>query len=122
GFDWLSRDPHAVDQYMADPQCGHLCSLQLWQDVFGGLIEIVNPDTAGKIPPALPLYLFGGDQDPVGRFGKGLPALAQLFARTGHDKLTLRLYPEGRHEMLNELNASDVFNDLLQWLNQQLPA
>ena len=66
GFDWLSRDPHAVDQYMADPQCGHLCSLQLWQDVFGGLIEIVNPDTAGKIPPALPLYLFGGDQDPVG--------------------------------------------------------
>ena len=122
GFDWLSRNPRAVDQYMGDPQCGHLCSLQLWQDVFGGLIEISRPASARQIPATLPLYLFGGDMDPVGRLGQGLPALAQLFAHTGHDKVTLRLYPEGRHEMLNEQNASDVFNDLLQWLNQQLPA
>jgi len=121
-FDWLSRDTEQVQRYLHDPHCGHLCSLQLWLDLFAGLIEIANPKSSRAIPQELPILLFGGDRDPVGRMGKGIPALAELLRQTGHDKVTSRLYPEGRHEMLNELNADDVFNDVLEWLNQQLPA
>lgn len=121
-FDWLSRDAEVVQRYLHDPDCGHACSLQLWIDLFGGLIEISCRDSNLKIPAHLPLYLFGGSRDPVGRMGKGIPALERLLRATGHDKITARLYPEGRHEMLNELNAHDVYNDVLQWLNQQLTA
>jgi len=120
-FDWLSRDRHQVDNYIADPLCGHLCSLQLWIDLLGGLREIGQPQNIAAIPAGLPVYLFGGDQDPVGRIGKGLPALAQHFLRTGHTDVTVKLYTGGRHEMLNESNAGEVFHDTLNWLNSRLP-
>ena len=32
----------------------------------------------------------------------------------------MRLYPGGRHEMLNERNNADVYKDVLDWLNEKL--
>ncbi|MBE0483091.1 MAG: alpha/beta hydrolase [Bacterioplanes sp.] len=119
-FDWLSSDPQQVDAYLNDPLCGQLCSNQLWIDLLGGLIEISSEKELARIPANLPIYLFGGDQDPVGRMGKGLPALAQALKRSGHEKVLMKLYAGGRHEMLNELHCEAVFADTLQWIQSQL--
>jgi len=116
-FDWLSRDKTQVDAYIHDPYCGHLCSLQLWCDLLGGLKEINNPHNLKKIPSSLPVLIFGGEQDPVGNMGKGLQALEQHYRNTGHQQVTLKLYAEGRHEMLNEINSGEVATDLLYWIN-----
>lgn len=117
-FDWLSRDDEQVDRYIADPHCGHPCSLQLWCDLFDGLIEINNSANLRKIPQQLPIYLFGGDRDPVGMMGKGVPKLERHYIQTGHDKVTMRLYADGRHEMLNETNRQQVISDVIQWLKE----
>lgn len=118
GFDWLSRDNEQVDRYIADPYCGHQVSLQLWIDLFNGLLEIGDADQLRRIPAHLPVLIFGGDQDPVGQMGKGLPLLQKHFEQTGHDRVTLRLYSGGRHEMLNEINANEVFTDIINWLKE----
>lgn len=117
-FDWLSRDEQQVDRYISDPHCGHPVSLQLWIDLLSGLQEIADKKNLRRIPAQLPVLIFGGDQDPVGGMGKGLPLLQQHFAQSGHDRVTLRLYPEGRHEMLNETNATQVFTDIIHWLKE----
>ena len=117
-FDWLSRDEQQVDRYIADAHCGHPVSLQLWIDLLSGLQEIADKKNLRHIPAQLPVLIFGGDQDPVGGMGKGLPLLQQHFAQSGHDRVTLRLYPEGRHEMLNETNATQVFTDIIHWLKE----
>ncbi|MEH6447188.1 MAG: alpha/beta hydrolase [Oleispira sp.] len=119
-FDWLSRDPKQVDKYIADPLCGFPCSAETWQQLLSGLIEISQKNQLEKIPQALPMYLFGGEKDPVGRMGKGIPALEQKLRQTGHDKVTSKLYKEGRHEMLNETCKSEVYQDITDWINQQL--
>lgn len=121
GFDWLSSDPAQVDAYLADPLCGQLCSHQLWVDLLGGLIEISSLKNLKRIPSTLPMYLFGGNQDPVGRMGQGLPALAHALRASGHSQVSMKLYRDGRHEMLNELNYETVFTDTLQWIKSQLP-
>jgi len=119
-FDWLSRDPEQVDKYIADPLCGFPCSAETWQQLLSGLIEISQKYQLEKIPHALPMYLFGGEKDPVGRMGKGIPALEQKLRQTGHDKVTSKLYKEGRHEMLNETCKNEVYKDVADWINQQL--
>lgn len=115
-FDWLSRDNNQVDKYINDDACGHTCSLQLWIDLFDGLIEISNKKNLAKIPADLPIYLFAGDQDPVGQKGKGVKALEKVLTQTGHKTVSCKLYADGRHEMLNEINAESVFQDILNWI------
>lgn len=119
-FDWLSRDPAQVDRYINDPLCGFPCSTETWQQLLSGLIEISQKDKLDKIPHNLPIYLFGGDKDPVGRMGKGIPALAKKLRHSGHDNVTSKLYKDGRHEMLNETCKEQVYKDISDWINQHL--
>jgi len=119
-FDWLSRDPEQVDHYINDPLCGFACSAETWRQLLSGLIEISSNENLKKIPFDLPVYLFGGDKDPVGRMGKGIPALAKKLRQTGHDNVTSKLYKDGRHEMLNETCKTEVYQDVTDWINQQI--
>ncbi len=119
-FDWLSRDNKQVDSYISDSLCGFACSAETWQQLLTGLIEISDKNNLTKIPAALPIYLFGGEKDPVGRMGKGIFALSEKLRQTGHDNVTSKLYKDARHEMLNETCKQDVYQDISSWINQQL--
>ncbi len=119
-FDWLSRDPTQVDQYIKDPLCGFVCSAETWRQLLGGLIEISKPVNLNKIPAHLPLFLLGGDCDPVGRMGKGIPALANKLKQSNHPQVDVKLYKDARHEMLNEICKLDVYQDVANWLQARL--
>jgi alpha-beta hydrolase superfamily lysophospholipase len=114
-FDWLSRDPAEVDKYINDPLCGFRCTNQLWIDLLGGLADISAPANLAKIRTSLPLLVIGGQKDPVSD-GKRLNDLAQALRASGRTNLTLKIYPEARHELLNETNRDEVTADLLAWL------
>ncbi|MDX2319895.1 MAG: alpha/beta hydrolase [Moritella sp.] len=115
-FDWLSRDPVQVNKYINDDYCGFPCSPQFWLDFMSGLIAISQTSAIAKIPNQLPIYIFSGDKDPVGLQGKGVLALEQHITHNGCHNVQRKLYPDGRHEMLNESNANEVFNDVTSWV------
>jgi len=114
-FDWLSRDEAEVDKYIADPLCGGPYTAGLWVDFLGGLIEITSDNALQRIPAGLPLLITGGELDPIGG-DKGMGKLLQHYAQTGHQRLKARIYPEGRHEMLNETNRAEATSDWLDWI------
>ncbi|MEX0976651.1 MAG: alpha/beta hydrolase [Woeseia sp.] len=114
-FDWLSRVDAEVDRYIADPLCGFMLSNRFWHDLLGGLLDLSSPETLRRIPRALPILITGGEVDPVGG-EKGMTQLAKAYERTGHVKVTVKMYPGGRHEMLNETNREEFTRDLLQWI------
>lgn len=115
-FDWLTRDTEIVDKYIEDPYCGYLFTVQGMKD-----LVIVNGEsnTAGwfkAVPQDLPILVISGELDPVGDYGKGIDAVCAKLEQTGHTAVTKRLYPECRHEVLNELNKEEVMADVLQWI------
>ncbi|WP_200992707.1 alpha/beta hydrolase [Pseudomonas cichorii] len=118
-FDWLSRDQEEVDKYLFDPLCGFRCTNQLWFDLLGGLQKISNPSNLKQIDPGLPLLIIGGECDPVSD-GKRLKDLAHALGKAGHQVVQLEIYPEARHELLNETNRDDVTRDLIDWLLRSL--
>lgn len=117
--DWISSDPKVVDAYIADPLAGHGISNQFWVDLLNGLAELSEPESMAQINNALPIYLFSGDKDPVGKQGLGVIALQKTLQRAGSKQVECCLYTNGRHEMLNELNKHQVIKDLLAWLSQR---
>ena len=119
-YDWLSRDPAVADAYAADPLCGFIATNGLFRDMMGGIKFITDQQNIEMMNKEKPIYFMSGDADPVGENGKGVTRAYDAFCRAGLHDVTLRLYPGGRHEMLNELNKDVVYKDILNWLNEKL--
>ena len=118
-FDWLSRDSQQVDLYVSDPLCGFRCTNQFWVDLLGGLQQISKPSNLKQIDGSLPLLIIGGECDPVSQ-GKRLKDLAAALGEAGHQSVQLKIYPQARHELLNESNRDEVTRDVIDWLDHTL--
>lgn len=119
-LDWLSRDEAEVDAYISDPLCGGPYSCGLWIDLLGGLKAIASERELGRIRADLPILVTGGAEDPVGG-QKGITDLAMHYSKSGHTRLSTKIYPGGRHEMFNEVNRDEFSADVLAWIEAQLP-
>ncbi len=118
-FDWLSRDEKEVDKYVADPLCGFVFTARGFYDMFGGLKALSDLSRLKAMPGDLPVYFLSGEKDPVGGTA-GVNTVAGQFRDAGMRDVTVRLYPEGRHEMFNEINRDQVTADLIAWLDEKL--
>ena len=115
-FDWLTRDREIVDRYIADPYCGYLFTVQGMEDLIRANAASNAQDWYEKVPKDLPVLLVSGEEDPVGDYGSGVKNVADRLRATGHTKVTVKLYPGCRHEVLNETNRQEVMEDLLAWM------
>jgi alpha-beta hydrolase superfamily lysophospholipase len=119
-FDWLSRDPRVVDDFMRDPLCFGTLEAASMQSFLDAAAELANPRRLRGIRRGLPIYLFSGSEDPVGQQLEGLQTLMGRFRRAGLSNISHHFYPAGRHEMLNEINAKEVRTNLLLWISSVL--
>lgn len=120
GSDWISRDEAVVDAYLQDPFCTFMPTVGMYRDMMGGLQYIADPKNLKKMYKTTPIYFFSGDHDPVGQNGKGVEKVAGFFRAAGCTDVTVKLYPDGRHEMLNERNKQEVYQDVLSWMEGKL--
>lgn len=119
-FDWLTRNEKEVDKYIKDPYCGGIFTTSFYYDFFKGLKENFEKSNLENIPKNLPIYIFAGDKDPVGNMGKGVLKLVKCYQRLGIKDLEYKLYKDGRHEMLNEINRDEVMEDVINWLDKHI--
>jgi alpha-beta hydrolase superfamily lysophospholipase len=117
---WLTRDAEEVRKYDNHDYDGFLPTAGFFYDLFTGLSRIHTKKAMQKIRCGLPVFIFAGTADPVGDYGKTVKALADIYQSMGIADLTLKLYPDGRHEMLNELNKDEVIQDILTWIKAHI--
>lgn len=114
--DWISRDEAQVDAYNADPWCGFAID-----DTNMGLLaanaqtRLSNPNT---VRTDLPIYVMVGEKDPLNNKLRLSDLLVQRYRDAGLNDLTYQVYPDARHEVLNETNRDEVEADLLAWITR----
>ena len=118
--DWLTRDEAIVDAYVANPLNQFVFTLNGYNNMFRGMRICQRQENLDRIPKDLPILVVSGGQDPVGEFGKGPGIVADSYRNTGIRDVTLKLYPEDRHEILNELDKETVDRDLLAWIEARM--
>ncbi len=116
-FDWLSRDEKVVDQYLADPYCDFTFTASAFEDLFTLLLQCSDPEWFSTYPKTLPTLLISGDMDPVGDYGKGVSYVYKTLISAGVRDVRMKLYEGARHELLNEINRQEVYEDILQWIS-----
>ena len=120
GFGWLSTDKEIVKKYNADPLCGFPFTAKGFTDLFNVLDNCSKKECFEKTPANLPIYLIAGKEDPVGSYGPGVEKVYNEYIKTGHKKVTIKLYDRMRHEILNEFGKEEVYVNIAQWCQKIL--
>lgn len=117
--DWLSRNEDNVKKYIQDPWCTFIFTLNGYYHMFRGMEQLAKKENFNRIPKTLPVLFVSGQDDPVGRFGKGVKHVYKKYRNGGISDASIKLYEDDRHEILNEIDRYDIFEDLYQWLESK---
>ncbi len=116
-FDWLSRDNDEVDKYIADDLCGYLFTAYGYRDLFSLLSYVSSAEWFRGLSKELPVLIISGAMDPVGEYGKGIETVYKFLCDAGKTNVQRILYPDARHEILNEKACfDDVCSDVIGWI------
>lgn len=114
GFEWLSRDREVGAKFVADPLT-FLALPMVQLGVRGSLYLSGKPNVPSSPYPVLFLL---GELDPVGGIDSNKRLLGD-YQKQGFEDLNLYVYDDGRHEMHNEINKEQVFEDVTAWLAER---
>ena len=106
--------------YCQDPGCQFLPAVSMYRDMLGGLIFIGNRDNVARMDKNTPAFFIAGALDPVGEQGKGVERAYRSFLEVGCTDVQCKLYPNGRHEVLNEVFKEQVWQDVLDWMERRM--
>ncbi|MBE6637194.1 MAG: alpha/beta hydrolase, partial [Ruminococcaceae bacterium] len=115
---WLSSDPAVRNRYAHDPFSTFAMTCQGYREVFRLLAAVSDETWASKVPLSLPVLLISGDADIVGENGEGVREVYGRLEDMELNELRLKLYPKGRHELLNDIDRDTVIADLLAWIDE----
>lgn len=115
-FDWLSRNEDNVRKYIKDPMCGFTFTVNGFQTLFKLIYNLHDKGKLSKMPKNLPVFFLSGADDPVGDYGRSVESVYQSFKEIGMENVQMKLYPEDRHEILNEVDKEDVYWDIYRWI------
>ena len=117
-FDWLSRDPTAVDAYIADPLCGFDACVSLWLDLFVMSFDAPRAARLARLPRNLPIHLVGGGGDPATDHGKAVTWLANRLKAAGFSHMTCEINQNARHETLHDIGAIEATAAFADWCDR----
>lgn len=115
-MDWLSRDEKIVDAYIADPLCGFTFTVNGFRAMFELIHRLYKKENLEKMPKELPILFVAGEEDPLGNYGKDVEAVYQSFLDMGMRNVKRKLYQGDRHEIFNEIDKQQVYEDVYLWI------
>lgn len=118
-FDWLTRDEKIVDEYVQDDACGYIFTSSAFLSLLKIMYDVNTDSWYDEVPKKLPILMISGEEDPVGNYGKGVKKVYEKLREAGIEDLDMILYEGGRHEMLNEINRAQVYDDILGWITKR---
>ena len=116
-FDWLSANPDNVDAYIADPLCGVPFTCNAFYGLFSIISQACKTSVIKAVPDKLPVFVVAGADDPVGDYGKGVEKFTDKLLKYGKNA-SLTLYRGCRHEIVNDICAPQLFEDLAQFIEE----
>lgn len=119
-YDWLCSNEKSIDEYIKDPLRGGCMSSGLFREMLDGMAYTGKLKNIKNSNKNIPILLLSGSMDPVGDLGKGVTKAYQQLKKVGIKDVTLKLYPNLRHDILNEKCYQDIYNDIYNWLNNKL--
>lgn len=119
-YDWICSDMEVVREFAANPSCTFIFTDRGMYDLVMLVKYVSEKGWAEKISTELPIFVAGGAEDPIGQYGRYTREVFTKLVKAGVQDAELHIYPEMRHEILNEKGKIEVYRDILCWLNSNI--
>ncbi|PPE04086.1 alpha/beta fold hydrolase [Williamsoniiplasma lucivorax] len=119
GNEWLTRDVDIQLEFKNNPLNAGCFTTSAFKDLTDGMKFVAQKKHIKLMRQDLPIFLVAGDRDPVGNYGKMVEKVQSKFISLGY-KSKIKIYPNLRHEILNEPEKLEVDRDLVEFINQNL--
>ena len=113
--DWVTSDKEKRSEYVKDPLCSYTFTVGGYYQMFEGMKVLDTKGSVDKIRKDIPVFFVAGADDPVGDFGKGVKKIYEKYKTAGICDVGIKLYENDRHEILNETDRWQVYEDLYMW-------
>ena len=117
---WITSDPEMAKEYNEDTKRNYEFTLNAFIGMLDSTMYSCDPKNIKKVRKDLPVLFLSGGGDPIGNFGEGVKKSCDLFREAGVKDVTMKIYENGRHEMLNEINRKEVFVYIKNWMEEKI--
>ena len=115
--DWLTKDEEIVKWYMNEPWCQFNFTPNGYFHMFDGMLKAHDKKRMSKLPAHLPILITSGAEDPVGAWGEGVRKAFMVYSENTPCDVSIKIYDDDRHEILNETDKDQVYEDMLEFLD-----
>lgn len=116
--DWISYNEDNVNEYLKDSLSGITSSKGFYKELLRGTSRLYKKNNVTRMKKTLPILIIAGQDDPVGKKGKGVEKLYKMYSSLAFTNVLYKIYPNMRHEILNEKEKMSVFNDVLEFMKK----
>ena len=115
---WLCSDNKVVEEYDKDPLSGFIFTSNGFLNLFKMLKEVYIKKGYEVNNNKLPILVIAGEDDPVIGDSNKFNHLVKFLKEIGYKKVSSKLYKGMRHELLNEVNKNEVYEDIVKFINK----
>lgn len=115
-FDWICSDKAQIEKYKNDPLCGFWMTAGFYYEFMRGLLQLSQLESDIGLKKSFPLLFLAGEEDPVGDMGRYVLKTVEKYNKHGFSDVNLKIYEKMRHEILNETNKAQVYDDILKFI------
>ena len=112
---WISSIPKERNKTDGDVFCNFKFTLSAMEDLMMLNILANKKSWAKGLNKNKPVLLVSGTEDPVGNYGEGVKRVNEMLKAAGVP-VTMKLYKNARHEILNDISMDEVNKDILEFI------
>lgn len=121
GVDWLAYDEEVIRAAQRDPLMLDRLTNRGGYTLWHSLWELRQTEAFRCEHPELPILSMTGDADlSVTGGADGLMNFVEILERIGYENVSSVVYPDMKHEVLNETDKAIVWADLLAFLDDDI--
>ena len=113
---WICSNEMAVVGYNKDNLCGYIFTANGFVNLFKMLKEAYNKKNWQMKNKDIPIFIIAGKDDKVIQNEKKFKHLKYFLHDLGYTNISSKLYEGKRHELINEDNHKEVYQNVLDFI------
>ena len=115
-FDWLCSNEDSLKEYITDNLSYKTITGGLFKELLYGMKYTSTQKNIAKMHKEINILMLSGAKDSVGKNGKSVKKVFNLYKKNNIENVELKLYNNCRHDLLHESNYDIIFKEIIEWV------